>query len=83
MTTPSPRKPPEDFVDHHLSMDERLEEAFRRYDAAFNGHREAQLLQARIDLSLILWADDEPPSEVTTQVALDGEKLLRDTPPLE
>jgi hypothetical protein len=83
MTTPTPRDSNDNFVEEHVSMDDRLEEAFRRYDAAFQGRRAQQLAGARIDLSLILWADEDPPQEVTQQMALDGEALLRDTPPLE
>lgn len=82
MTTPSPRASPDArFVEHNRSLDERLDEAFRRYDVAFHEHTE-ELIEARMNLSLLLWEDDEPPEEVTRQLKLDAEKLLRETPPL-
>ncbi len=81
MSAPQPRPPRHDFVDHHLTLDERLDEAFRRYDVAFHDHSD-RLVEARMNLSLLLWEDEEPPVEVTRQLALDGEALLRETPPL-
>ena len=82
MTTPSPRTSPDDrFLEQQRSLDQRLDEAFRRYDVAFHQHTE-ELVQARMNLSLLLWDDDEPPEEVTRQLRLDAEKLLRETPPL-
>jgi len=68
-------------VEHNRSLDDRLDEAFRRYDVAFHEHND-ELIQARMNLSLLLWDDDEPPEEVTRQLKLDAEKLLRETPPL-
>ena len=81
MTTPQPREPRDEFVEHHLSLDERLDEAFRRYDVAFHDHSD-KLVEARMNLALLLWTDDEPPNEVTQQLRLDGEVLLRETPAL-
>lgn len=82
MSTPLPRQPEDGFVEHHLSLDERLDEAFRRYDVAFHD-RSDRLVEARMNLSLLLWSDDEePPQEVRQQLHLDGEVLLRETPPL-
>ena len=81
MTTPAPRRPDDPFVAHNRSLDERLDEAFRRYDVAFHDHSD-QLVEARMNLSLLLWEDEEPPDEVTLQLRLDGEQLLRETPPL-
>jgi hypothetical protein len=81
MTTPLPRHPDHSFVDDNRSLDERLDEAFRRYDIAFHDHSD-QLVEARMNLSLLLWTDDEPPEEVTLQLKLDGEVLLRETPAL-
>jgi hypothetical protein len=82
MTTPSPRRPDDDpFVEHHRTLDERLDEAFRRYDVAFHDHTD-ELVEARMNLSLLLWEDDDPPEEVTRQLRLDAEQLLRETPPL-
>ncbi|MFN2536785.1 MAG: hypothetical protein ABR549_01355 [Mycobacteriales bacterium] len=81
MTTPLPREPREPFVEEHLSLDERLNEAFRRYDVAFNDHSD-KLVEARLNLALLLWSDDDPPAEVTKQLEHDGEVLLRETPPL-
>jgi hypothetical protein len=81
-TTPLPREPHDDsFVERHLSMDERLDEAFRRYDVAFHDHSD-KLVEARMNLALLLWEDEDPPSEVSTQLHVDGEVLLRETPPL-
>ena len=83
MTTPPPAD--KGFVDGHADLDERLAAAFRRYDAAF-GHRsprpDPELVQARMDLSLLLWSEDDVPEQVEQQLTLDGEQLLRDTPPL-
>ena len=78
MTTPAPR---DGFVEHHLSLDERLDEAFRRYDVAFQDHSDA-LVEARMNLSLLLWEDEDPPDEVCRQLKYDAEVLLRETPPL-
>lgn len=81
MTTPAPRRPDDAFVAHNRSLDDRLDEAFRRYDVAFHDHSD-QLVEARMNLSLLLWEDDDPPDEVSMQLRLDAELLLRDTPPL-
>jgi hypothetical protein len=81
MTAPEPRPPGDDFVDHHLTLDERLDEAFRRYDVAFHDHSD-KLVEARMNLALLLWTDEDPPAEVRTQIAYDAEVLLRETPPL-
>ena len=73
------------FIDGHDELDERLAEAFRRYDEAFRGRKTvppAELVTARMDLSLLLWQDDEAPQEVREQLAADAKDLLRDTPPL-
>lgn len=68
-------------MEHHRTLDDRLDEAFRRYDVAFHDHSE-ELVEARMNLSLLLWDDDDPPPEVTRQLRLDAEQLLRETPPL-
>ena len=81
MSTPQPRGAKDDFVEHHLSLDERLDEAFRRYDVAFHDHSD-KLVEARMNLALLLWTDEDPPTEVTQQLRLDGEVLLRETPAL-
>ena len=81
MSTPYPRDPRDAFVDHHVSLDERLDEAFRRYDVAFHDHSD-KLVEARMNLSLLLWTDEDPPKEVSQQLHLDGEALLRETPAL-
>ena len=82
MTAPGPREPHNDFVARHVSLDDRLEAAFERYDQAFQALEHAELPAARLDLSLLLWRDEYPPREVAGQLALDGATLLRDTPPL-
>ena len=82
MSAPLPREPADTFVEHNLSLDERLDEAFRRYDVAFHD-RSDHLVEARMNLALLLWSEDEePPQEVRQQLHLDGEVLLRETPPL-
>lgn len=82
-TPPPPRESAEGFVAEHQSMDDRLEAAFRRYDAAFHAERTTpELLRARMDLSLLLWGDEDAPPEVQQQLASDGQQLLRETPPL-
>jgi hypothetical protein len=78
MTTPRPRDP---FVEENRSLDERLDEAFRRYDVAFHDHSD-KLVEARMNLSLLLWTDEDPPSEVSQQLQYDAEVLLRETPAL-
>jgi hypothetical protein len=84
MTTPRSRRDPDVFVDVHASMDDRLAEAFRRYDAAFHGAEGTpELVKARMDLSLLLWGDEDAPEQVREQLAYDGQQLLRETPPLE
>jgi hypothetical protein len=73
------------FVGGHEALDDRLAAAFRRYDQAFQTRRRtppAQLVAARLDLSLLLWEDGEVPDPVRDQLASDGAILLRDTPPL-
>ena len=80
-STPLPREPSDTFVTHHLSLDERLDEAFKRYDVAFHDHSDA-LVEARMNLALLLWSDEDPPVEVSAQLHLDGEVLLRETPAL-
>jgi hypothetical protein len=80
--TPMPREPHDDgFVERHRSMDERLDEAFRRYDVAFHDHSD-KLVEARMNLALLLWEDEDPPQEVSLQLHVDAEALLRETPPL-
>ena len=81
MTTPAPRDPRDNFVDENLSLDERLDEAFRRYDVAFHDHSD-KLVEARMNLSLLLWTDEDPPTEVSQQLQFDAEVLLRETPAL-
>lgn len=81
MTMPRPRDPHDPFVDHNRSLDERLDEAFRRYDVAFHDHSD-KLVEARMNLSLLLWSDEDPPQEVTQQLQVDAEVLLRETPAL-
>ena len=86
MTTPVPQQTPRDgvvdgFVEQHRTLDERLDEAFRRYDQAFR-ERDDKLVEARMNLSLLLWEGDDPPEAVTRQLRVDAEQLLRDTPPL-
>jgi len=72
----------------HVPADpqERLEAAFHRYDEAFHARRSTppvELAAARMDLSLLLLAEDgDAPTEVREQLAADGEELLKDTPPL-
>lgn len=78
MTTPRPR---DAFVDENRSLDERLDEAFRRYDVAFHDHSD-KLVEARMNLSLLLWSDEDPPTEVSQQLQFDAEVLLRETPAL-
>jgi hypothetical protein len=81
-STPAPE--PDGFVGAHASLDDRLAAAFRRYDAAFHGTPTAEeLVKARLDLSLLLWEDDDAPPPVLDQLAADGQRLLRETPPLE
>jgi hypothetical protein len=80
MSTPQPRRPA-DPLEQHPTSDERLDEAFRRYDVAFHDHSD-KLVEARMNLSLLLWNDEDPPQEVSQQLHLDGEVLLRETPPL-
>ncbi len=81
MTTPRPRDPQDPFVDHNRSLDERLDEAFQRYDVAFHDHSD-KLVEARMNLALLLWSDEDPPKEVSAQLQYDAEVLLRETPPL-
>ena len=78
-------QPPSTFVEAHDALDERLAEAFRRYDQAFRSRKlepTPELVTARMDLSLLLWQDEEAPEEVRDQLAADAKDLLRDTPPL-
>jgi hypothetical protein len=81
MSAPLPREPADPFVENQLSLDERLDEAFRRYDVAFHDHSD-KLVEARMNLALLLWNDEDPPQEVSQQLHLDGEVLPRETPPL-
>ncbi|MCW2501236.1 MAG: hypothetical protein JWN87_2912 [Frankiales bacterium] len=84
MSTPDQRRDPDAFVAEHASLDERLTEAFRRYDAAFHGVTPSgELVRARMDLSLLLWGDEDAPEPVQEQLAHDGLRLLRETPPLQ
>jgi hypothetical protein len=68
-------------VDHNRTLDERLDEAFKRYDVAFHDHSD-KLVEARMNLALLLWSDEDPPKEVSQQLQYDAEVLLRETPPL-
>ena len=66
-------------------MDERLEDAFSRYARAYE--REAVgnplLARARLDLTLLLWPDQElPPLDVQRQLVRDSDTLLASTLPL-
>ena len=81
MNMPRPRDPQDSFVDDNRSLDDRLDEAFRRYDVAFHDHSD-KLVEARMNLSLLLWSDEDPPQEVTQQLQFDAEVLLRETPAL-
>jgi hypothetical protein len=36
-----------------------------------------------MDLSLLLWGDEDAPEPVQEQLAHDGLRLLRETPPLQ
>jgi hypothetical protein len=82
MSTPAPLGP-NDFLSSHHTLDERLDAAFRRYEAAFAATGSPDLVPARMDLSLLLWPDqEEPPQEVCQQLAIDAAELLRQTPPL-
>ena len=81
MASPQPREPRDTFVDQNLTLDDRLDEAFRRYDVAFHDHSD-KLVEARMNLSLLLWTDDDPPDEVSKQLQYDAEVLLRETPAL-
>jgi hypothetical protein len=81
---PAPAPEPDVAVPAQATGDERLAEAFRRYDVAFHGHASAdELLKARLDLELLLWEDGEAPPPVLDQLAADAQRLVRDTPPLE
>jgi hypothetical protein len=80
MSTPRPRRPADSLAQHPTS-DERLDEAFRRYDVAFHDHSD-KLVEARMNLALLLWTDEDPPLEVSQQLHYDAEVLLRETPPL-
>lgn len=83
MTAPEPRRG--GFVAGNAELDLRLEQAFVRYDEAFHSRRRAPhatLVAARMDLSLLLWQDEDAPAQVREQLAVDGDELLRDTPPL-
>jgi hypothetical protein len=80
MSTPRPRDPA-DSLEQHPTSDERLDEAFRRYDVAFHDHSD-KLVEARMNLALLLWTDEDPPPEVSQQLHYDAEVLLRETPPL-
>jgi hypothetical protein len=83
VTTPEPR--PGSTPGSHEELDERLAEAFRRYDEAFRSRRaapQANLVAARMDLSLLLWDGEDAPPQVQEQLAADGQDLMRDTPPL-
>ncbi|MCU1593468.1 MAG: hypothetical protein JWO12_860 [Frankiales bacterium] len=83
MSTSVPRQPNDDFVARHRSMDERLEEAFARYEAACLDLQPTALFRARLDLALLLWTGEElPPMAVRTQLVLDTEQLVEETPPL-
>jgi hypothetical protein len=79
MSAPRPRRPADSF--EHPTSDERLDEAFRRYDVAFHDHSD-KLVEARMNLALLLWTDEDPPAEVSQQLHYDAEVLLRETPPL-
>ncbi len=85
MTTPEPRLPPDGFIAGHAELDHRLAEAFERYDEVFRAHssaRHAELVAARMDLSLLLWDGEEAPEMVQEQLASDGRELVRETPAL-
>lgn len=82
MTAPGPHGPHNNFVAGNISLDDRLEAAFDRYDRAFQALERAELPAARLDLSLLLWRDEYPPREVVGQLQVDAATLLRDTPPL-
>lgn len=70
------------FVAAHRSLDERLDEAFRRFDGDETTPPDERL-RARLDVGLLVWADDEEaPESVRELLAADAEELVRDTPPL-
>ena len=67
------------FVAAHRSLDERLDEAFRRFEGAPPPDR----VKARLDVGLLVWGDDEDaPESVRALLAADAEELVRETPPL-
>lgn len=75
-------------VESKARLHERLIDAYRRYERAFDGARpgtaqEVDLVRARIDLTLLLQTEDEPlPEEVLSQLVRDANKLLSVSPPL-
>jgi hypothetical protein len=76
-------------TDKPSSPEQRLVEAYRRYDLAYRsapkpGTRAAvELARARLDLTLLLQALDEPlPDALLDQLGHDAESLVRATPPL-
>ncbi len=74
---------PEPFVEVHRSLDDRLAEAFRRYERAFQDHT-TDLSVARLDLTLLLWeSTEQAPDAVRAQAELDAQAIFRETPPLE
>jgi hypothetical protein len=69
--------------------EERLTEAFQRYEAAYRNARPgtrsaADLARARLDLTLLLLASgEELPEDVLAQVPRDAQAMVVTTPPLD
>ena len=70
--------------------DERLHAALDRYQQAYRSARpsgsaaEITLVRARLDLTLMLLALDEPlPDALIAQLPVDAVALVRNTPPLD
>jgi hypothetical protein len=69
--------------------EDRLTEAFKRYDAAYRCARPgtrsaADLARARLDLTLLLVASgEELPEDVMAQLHRDASALVVTTPPLD
>ncbi len=67
------------------TSDERLEAAFARYAEAYAREETGAPLvsRARLDLTLLLWDEQElPPPDVQRQLVRDTNTLLTSTPPL-
>lgn len=73
----------------HSKEEQRLLDAYRRYERAYRDARPgtaaaATLARARLDLTLLLQAAGEPiADELLAQLQRDADSVVRTTPPIE